>query len=395
MSGPLAGLKVLDFSALLPGPFATLMLADMGADVLRVESPSRPDMVRMLPPIASDGNSAAHGYLNRSKRSIGIDMKSPAGLDVVKRLVAEYDIVVEQFRPGVMDRLGVGYDALKAINPKIIYVSITGYGQTGPYKDRAGHDMNYLAIAGVLGYNGRKASGPAPMAVQVADIAGGSCHAVIGLLAAVIHRQATGVGQHVDISMTDAAFSLHALTAPGALNGGEQPGLENTQLNGGSFYDCYETADARYFSVGGLEPQFFMQFCAAIGRPELAPLGMNMLQPEVVAQLKADIQIEMKKKTYAEWSAIFAALDSCTEPVLSFAESTEHPHVVARELLVDVPMPNGQTQRQLASPIKFSETKASYAYTGATLGEHTEAVMAAVGFSADEIKQAKSSGAVA
>jgi crotonobetainyl-CoA:carnitine CoA-transferase CaiB-like acyl-CoA transferase len=395
MSGPLAGLKVLDFSALLPGPFATLMLADLGADVLRVESPSRPDMVRLLPPIASDGNSAAHGYLNRSKRSIGIDMKSPAGLDVVKRLVTDYDIVVEQFRPGVMDRLGVGYQALKAINPKIIYVSITGYGQTGPYKHRAGHDMNYLAIAGVLAYNGRKASGPAPMAVQVADIAGGSCHAVIGLLAAVIHRQATGIGQHVDISMTDAAFSLHALTAPAALNGGVQPNLESTQLNGGSFYDCYETADGRFFSVGGLEPQFFMQFCAALGRPELAPLGLNMLQPEVVTQLKLDIQIEMKKKTYAQWLSLFASLDSCTEPVLSFHESTEHPHIQARGLLVDVPMANGQTQRQLASPIKFSETKTHYAHTGVTLGEHTDVVMKAAGFSADEIAQAKRTGAVA
>ena len=186
MSGPLSGLKVLDFSTLLPGPFATMMFADMGADVLRVESPSRPDMVRVMPPYADDGNSAAHGFLNRSKRSIAIDLKRPEGVEIVKQLVAEYDIVIEQFRPGVMDRLGVGYEALKAINPKLIYCSITGYGQTGPYRDRAGHDMNYLAIAGVLGYNGRKASGPAPMAVQVADIAGGSCHAVIGVLAAVI-----------------------------------------------------------------------------------------------------------------------------------------------------------------------------------------------------------------
>lgn len=194
MPGPLQGLKVLDFSGLLPGPFASLILADLGADVLRVEAPSRPDMVRLMPPYATDGTSAAHGYLNRSKRSIAIDLKKPEGLDIVKQLIAEYDIVIEQFRPGVMDRLGAGYEALKAINPKVIYCSITGYGQTGPYKDRAGHDMNYLAIAGVIGYNGRQASGPAPMAVQVADIAGGSCHAVIGLLAAVIHRQGTGRG---------------------------------------------------------------------------------------------------------------------------------------------------------------------------------------------------------
>ena len=394
MSGPLSGLKVLDFSTLLPGPFATMMFADMGADVLRVESPSRPDMVRVMPPYADDGNSAAHGFLNRSKRSIAIDLKRPEGVEIVKKLVAEYDIVIEQFRPGVMDRLGVGYEALKAINPKLIYCSITGYGQTGPYRDRAGHDMNYLAIAGVLGYNGRKASGPAPMAVQVADIAGGSCHAVIGVLAAVIHRASTGQGQYIDISMTDAAFSLHALTAPSALMGHDQPALEATQLNGGTFYDCYETADGRHFSVGGLEPQFFMQFCAAIGRPELAPQGLNMM-PDVVAALKSEIRQEMKKKTYAEWQAIFMAIDSCTEPVLRFDEAIEHPHIVARDLLVDVPQSNGGKQRQLASPIKFSVTPAQYTHTGASLGEHTEQVLSALGFDEEKIKACRSAGVVA
>ncbi len=393
MSGPLKGLKVLDFSTLLPGPFATMMFADMGADVLRVESPTRPDMVRVMPPYADDGNSAAHGFLNRSKRSIAIDLKRPEGVDIVKQLIAEYDIVVEQFRPGVMDRLGVGYEALKAINPKLIYCSITGYGQTGPYRDRAGHDMNYLAIAGVLGYNGRKASGPAPMAVQVADIAGGSCHAVIGVLAAVIHRASTGEGQYIDISMTDAAFSLHALTAPAALMGGDQPALESTQLNGGTFYDCYETADGRHFSVGGLEPQFFMQFCAAIGRPELAPQGLNMM-PDVVAALKAEIRAEMKQKTYAEWQTIFMAIDSCTEPVLRFDEAIEHPHIVARELLVDVPQSNGGQQRQLASPIKFSATPAQYAYTGASLGEHTRQVLAELGYDEEKINACRSAGVI-
>lgn len=393
MPGPLAGLKVLDFSTLLPGPFATMMLADLGAEVLRVESPSRPDMVRLMPPLASDGNSAAHGYLNRSKRSIAIDLKSPDGVEIVKRLVKDYDIVVEQFRPGVMDRLGVGYEALKAVNPGLIYCSITGYGQDGPYKDRAGHDMNYLAIAGVLGYNGRRETGPAPISVQVADVAGGSCHGVIGILAAVIHRSASGEGQHIDISMTDAAFSLHALTAPGALMGGDQPGLETTQLNGGSFYDCYRTADGRHFSVGGLEPQFFMQFCAAIGRPELAPQGLDM-RPESVAVLKQAIQAEMAKKTYAEWSAIFAALDSCTEPVLSFAEAVEHPHVQARELVIEVEQLDGGRQRQLASPIKFSKTPPVYRHSGVSLGQHTRDVLREAGYSDDEISARRSANVI-
>lgn len=392
MAGALSSLKVLDFSGLLPGPFGTMMLADLGADVLRVEAPTRPDMVRGLPPMDA-GVSASHAFLNRSKRGIAVDLKKPEGVEIIKKLVAEYDIVVEQFRPGVMDRLGIGYEALKAINPKIIYCAITGYGQTGPYKNRAGHDMNYLAIAGVLGYNGRKSTGPAPISVQVADVAGGSLHAVAGILSAVIHRMQTGEGQFVDVSMTDAAFSLHALTAPPALVGGIEPTTEGTQLNGGSFYDCYETADGRYFSVGGLEPQFFIQFCTAIGRPDLAGQGL-VLVPDVVAELKANIAVEMKKKTYAEWAEVFIQLDSCTEPVLSFSEAAEHPHIKARELIIDVPRPDGSMQRQLASPIKFSKTPATYRYIGTELGSHTNEALAEAGYSADDIAKLHAEGVI-
>lgn len=393
MPGPLSSLKVLDFSTLLPGPFGTLLLADMGAEVLRVESPTRPDLVRLVPPFDA-GVSAAHAFLNRSKRAIAVDLKKPEGVELVKELVKDYDIVVEQFRPGVMDRLGVGYEALKAVNPKLIYCAITGYGQTGPYKDRAGHDMNYLAIAGVLGYNGRKSTGPAPMAVQVADVAGGSCHAVMGILAAVIHRSQTGEGQFVDISMTDAAFTLNALTAPPALVAGEQPGLETTQLNGGSFYDCYETADGRHFSVGGVEPQFFMQFCATIGRPDLAPKGIVMA-PDVVAEVKAGIAAEMKKKTFAEWQAIFAALDCCAEPVLTFAEACEHPHVRARDLIVEVKRPDGTVQRQLGSAIKFSRTPPRFDFIGVEIGAHTDEVLKAQGVSEERIAGLRKAGVVA
>ncbi|MCC1497690.1 CaiB/BaiF CoA-transferase family protein [Alcanivorax sp. 1008] len=393
MAGPLSTLKVLDFSALLPGPFGTLILADLGADVLRLESPGRPDMVRMLPPM-DEGVSAVHGYLNRSKRSLAVDLKKPAGVQVVHELIKDYDIVVEQFRPGVMAKLGVGYEQLREINPRLIYCSITGYGQDGPYRNRAGHDMNYLSIAGMTGYNGRRDSGPAPMAFQVADVAGGSCHAVMAILAAVIERQHSGEGQYIDISMTDAAFSLHALTAPGALIGGEDPQLEGTQLNGGSFYDCYETSDGRWFSVGGIEPQFFSQFCQAIGRPDLAGRGLAML-PEIVAEVKAGIAEAMKQKSFAEWEQIFAALDCCTEPVLSFSEACQHPQLVAREMLVDVPTASGASQRQVASPFKFSRSKPEYRYVGTRLGSHTDEVLAGHGFTAEQIAELRKSGAIA
>jgi len=391
MSGSLSSLKVLDFTTLLPGPFGAMILADWGAEVVRIESPTRPDMVRMLPPM-DNGVSACHGFLNRSKKSLALDLKRPDAVAVVKRLVQEYDIVVEQFRPGVMDRLGVGYEALRAVNPGLIFCSITGYGQTGPYKQRAGHDLNYLSIAGVTGYNGRKSSGPAPVNVQIADVAGGSYHSVMAILAAVIHRLQTDEGQHLDISMTDAAFSMHALTAPPALVGGVEPRLEETQLNGGSFYDCYQTSDGCWLSVAGLEPQFFAQFCQAIGHPEWSGKGLA-LNPDIQGPLKADIAEVMKTRTLAEWVEVFGPLDACVEPVLSFREACEHPQIVERELLVDVPTAGGGSQRQLASPVKFSATPPRYDFTGVQLGAHTDEVLLGAGFSEEEIAGLRKSGA--
>jgi crotonobetainyl-CoA:carnitine CoA-transferase CaiB-like acyl-CoA transferase len=364
MSGPLASLKVLDFSTLLPGPFATLMLADMGAEVLRVESPTRPDMVRLMPP-SEQGVSAVHGYINRSKRSIAVNLKTPEGRDLIHRLVAGYDIVVEQFRPGVMDRLGVGYEALKAINPRLIYCSITGYGQTGPYRDRAGHDLNYLSIAGMTRYNGRRDSGPAPMAFQAADIAGGSCHAVMGILA-----------------------------APAALLGGEDPDLETTWLNGGSFYDCYRTRDGRYLSVAGLEPQFFGQFCQAIGKPHLVNLAVSTAREDVRA-LKAEISAVIASQDYEHWCGTFAELDCCVEPVLSFSEAAEHPQLRARDMVVAVPNHGQGHQRQVASPFKFSATPVGYRFSGARLGQHNRDVLREQGLTDADIDALEQAGAIA
>ena len=387
MSGPLSSLKVLDFSTLLPGPFASLLLADMGAEVLRVESPTRMDLVRVLPP-HDDGVSASHAYLNRNKRCIALDLKKPEAVEVVKQLVAEYDIVLEQFRPGVMDKLGVGYEALKAINPKLIYVSITGYGQSGPYKDRAGHDINYLALAGIASYTGRRESGPLPLGIQAADIAGGSLHGVIGLLAAVIQRQATGLGQQVDISMTDCAFSLHGMAGAGYLAAGVEPEMENQALNGGSFYDYYRTRDGRWFSVGSLEPQFMQQFCAAIGRSELAARGLSQ-RPEDQQALKREIAIEFEKRDFSEWNDVFAALDACVEPMLSLSEAVSHPQIQARQLVTQVPRAGKPAQAQMACPIKFSQGLPPAKHIGAALGAHTTEVLTALGYSAEDIQRLK------
>lgn len=384
MSGPLTSLKVLDFSTLLPGPFASLMLADMGAEVLRIESPTRMDLLRVLPP-HDRGTSASHAYLNRNKRSLALDLKQAEALEIVRALVKEYDIVLEQFRPGVMERLGLGYEALKAINPRLIYVSITGYGQTGPYKDRAGHDINYLALAGVASYTGREDSGPLPLGVQLADVAGGSLHAVVGLLAAVIARQHSGVGQYLDVSMTDCSFSLNAMAAAGYLACGVEPGRESHVLNGGSFYDYYRTRDGRWMSVGSLEPGFMQQLCETLGRPELAAQGLSP-KPEQQKALKQALQVEFEKRSFDELCALFAEVDACVEPVLSLREAAEHPQLKARALVSQVPRGDGSTQAQLACSLKFSEGLPAPRHIGVAVGAHSDEVLAELGFSAQRIE---------
>lgn len=383
--GPLTSLKILDFSTLLPGPFATMFLADLGADVIHVEAFNRPDLVRFMPPYDGDV-SAWHALLNRNKRSLALDLKKPEAITLIKQLVQEYDIVVEQFRPGVMDKLGVGYNALKAVNPRLIYCAITGYGQSGPYRDRAGHDNNYLALAGVMSHTGRVNSGPAGMGVQVADVGGGSYQAMVGILAAEIHRRTTGEGQLVDVSMLDGALSWNAPAAAEYLVGGENPAYETMRLNGGSFYDYYPTADGRFLAVGSLEPKFWEGFCQAIGRADLIPAGLA-LTLEKMPTLKAEIQQTITQKSLAEWTEIFAPLDVCVEPVLTVSEAIQHPQLTGRGMVVDVPKPNGTTQKQIANPLKFSATSARYEAIGCALGAHTAEILLKLGYNQSQIDQ--------
>jgi crotonobetainyl-CoA:carnitine CoA-transferase CaiB-like acyl-CoA transferase len=373
MSGPLSQLKVLDFTTLLPGPYATMMLADMGAEVLRVEAPDRMDLSRVIPP--HDGDvSTAHAYLNRGKRCLALDLKRPENVEAVKRLAADYDVVVEQFRPGVMDRLGLGYSALEAINPSLIYSAITGYGQSGPYRERAGHDINYLALSGVSSHSGRAAQGPPPLGIQLADVAGGSHHAVMGILAAVVHRQKTGEGQFIDISMTDAAFALNGLAGAACLAGNERPGPETSALNGGSFYDYYQTLDHRWLSVGSLEPQFFASLCQTLGIPEFRSYGLSQ-NPHHQKELKQAIKAAVAKHTLAEWEAVFAHRDACVEPVLTITEAAAHPQLQARNMVIEVARGDGSSQTQSGHPIKFARTPCSSRHIGKELGADNEDIL--------------------
>ncbi|MGN7398009.1 CaiB/BaiF CoA transferase family protein [Peribacillus frigoritolerans] len=382
--GILTGLKVLDFSTLLPGPFATMMLADMGADVLKVESPYRVDLTKVIEPM--DGEvSAAFGHLNRSKRSLALDLKLEEAKEVVYKLIQDYDIVVEQFRPGTMDKLGIGYEKLKQINPKVIFCSITGYGQTGPLRDKAGHDINYLALSGAASYSSRENQAPIPAGIQVADLAGGSMPAIIGILAAVYHRDQTGEGQHIDISITDSAFALNALYGSGYLVGGVEPEAESLLLNGGSFYDYYETKDHRYFSVGSLEPQFQARLCELIGDSHLIDLSSSpRLEDQQV--FKRILTQAFRQKTFKEWLTILGDdFDGCVEPVLTFSESVQHPHTKARDLVVSVPKPEGGAQKQIAFPIKFSTQPAEYRFSGTQTGTHSEDILKDSGFDQETI----------
>ena len=389
----LANLKILDFTTLVPGPFATMMLADMGAEVLRIESPTRPDLLRNMPPFA-DGQSTAHGTLNRNKRSIALDLKNPEAVAIAKRLVEDYDIVIEQFRPGVMQRLGLGYEQLHEINSKLIYCSVTGYGQTGPYRDRAGHDNNYLSISGLNGYSGRGSDRTPIMGMPVADIAGGSLHAVIGILAAVNQRHISGEGQQIDISMTDAMFSLNALFGSTYLSAGVEPTSGSMSLNGGSFYDYYQTSDNRYLSIGSLEPQFFQVLCQTLGDDELLTLA-NQQDSETQKALRAKLDTIIATKTLAQWREIFKDREACVEPVLTFAEACEYQDSAQREMIVDVKTPNGGSQRQVGSALKLSKSAPEYGVSGGAIGQHSSEILADLGFDKDAIATLRSSGAVA
>ena len=388
----LENLKILDFTTLVPGPFATMMLADMGAEVLRVESPTRPDMLRSMPPFF-DGQSTAHGTLNRNKRSIALDLKNSEAVDIAKRLVKDYDIVIEQFRPGVMQRLGLSYEQLREINPKLIYCSVTGYGQTGPYRDRAGHDNNYLSISGLNGYSGRAGDRTPIMGMPVADIAGGSLHAVIGILAAVNQRHISGEGQQIDISMTDAMFSLNALFGSAYLGADVEPTSGTMSLNGGSFYDYYQTLDNRYLSIGSLEPQFFQVLCETLGDEQLYKLG-NQQDVESQHALRARLNEIIACKTLAEWREIFKHKEACVEPVLTFPEACEYQDAAQRGMIVNVETPAGGTQRQVGSALKLSKSPPKYGTSGGAIGQHSVEILAGLGFDTDAIAALQSSGAV-
>ena len=348
MTLPLEGLRVLDLSRLLPGPFATMVLADLGADVVKVEEPGGGDWLRGMPPLAGDESGAFHA-LNRNKRSISIDLRRPEGVATFLRLARRADAVVESFRPGVLDRLGVGWEALRRENRRLVLCSISGYGQDGPYAQRAGHDLDYCAIAGVLAANGTPER-PAPIGVQVADVAGGAWPAAAGVLAALLGRDRTGEGAHVDVSMTEGALAMLALPLGMAWSRGTPIARGTELLDGGAgCYDVYRTKDGKFVALGALEPKFFSAFCAAVGRPELAERQLD----DGGRGPRAELEAIFAARTRDEWTALAARHDVCLAPVLEGEEPQRDPQLAARGAFVDVRLPRigpGDAGRRDADP---------------------------------------------
>jgi alpha-methylacyl-CoA racemase len=376
---PLVGVRVLDLSRLLPGPYATLVLADLGATVDKVEDPDGGDYLRQMPPHLGEHGALFYG-LNRNKRSLCLDLKSAEGADALRRLCTGYDVLVESFRPGVMDKLGLGYDRLGQVNPRLIYCAISGYGQTGPDRLRAGHDLNYLARSGALGYGGEPDGAPAVPGIQAADIGGGSLFALVGILAALHERGRTGRGRLVDVSMTEGALSfLHMHLSARLLMGEAGAPLRRgvDPLNGGcACYGVYRTSDGRYLSVAALEPKFFSGFCEVIGHPELLAAGYAV--GEQGARAREVIAGVIGEQPLAHWVRVFGEKDLCVEPVHEGDEVLEDPQLRARELFVRAHDPQrGLQVTHLRTPLRMGPLPTR---PPPALGQHSAQILEEAGF---------------
>ena len=395
VSRPLEGLRVLDLTRLLPGGFCTLMLADFGADVLKVEDTGMGDYVRWAPPYyegaEESARSALYLALNRGKRSIRVNLKEEHGREVLLRLAREHDVLLESFRPGVLDRLGVGYERLREENPGLVYCAITGYGQDGPYRDRPGHDMNYLGLTGLLGLSGDPDGPPVQSAGQIADVGGGALMACFGVMAALRERERSGEGQLVDVSMTDGALAWLAMVAGRYLQDGEPPRRGGLELAGSIVcYRPYACSDG-HVTLGALEPKFWRAFCAGVGRQDLIE---RQFEPPG-SEAHAEVERLFLERTRDEWTAFAAEHDCCLEPVLGLDEALESELVRAREMVVEIEQPGVGAVRQLGVPVKLSRTPGAARGPGPALGEHTGAALRAAGYSNEEIEALERSGAVA
>jgi alpha-methylacyl-CoA racemase len=369
LADALVGIRVLDLSRLLPGPFLTMVLADMGADVVKVEDPRVGDYLRAFPP-SKHNMSGRFLAVNRGKRSLALDLKAPAGRDAFLAMCERADVIVESFRPGVLGKLGLAYETLARANPRIVVCSISGYGQTGPYTHRAGHDLDYIALAGVLAMTGPRGEAPQMPGVQIADLAGGALWSATAILGALVGRNRTGKGAHLDISMTEGALALLAAEL-GNFDCGARPTRGTEALNGGlACYGVYRAKDGRYLAVGALEPKFWIALNQAIGRPP--NVGELVGNADAQAKVRAEVAAIFATRTAAEWHAHLAEHDCCVEIVLELDELAAHPLHQAREVFFELPGEVKQVRTPVGAPNspRFPPT----------LGQHSREVLAEYGF---------------
>jgi alpha-methylacyl-CoA racemase len=406
MSLPLQGIRVLDLSRLLPGGFCSLLLADFGADVLKVEDTGMGDYIRWSPPYYEGAHESARSALflslNRNKRSIRLDLKNERGREALLALVREHDVVLESFRPGVLDRLGVGYERMREENPRLVYCAISGYGQDGPKRDASGHDMNYLGLIGLLGLTGETGGAPVQAAGQIADLGGGALMAAFGILAALRERDGggagsdvagSGEGQLVDVSMADGALSWLAMVAASYFADDAVPHRGDLPLAGSLVcYRPYECADG-WVTLGALEPKFWQGFCRGVDREDLIAAQFERPGSAAHEQVK---EIFMGR-TREQWEAFARENDCCLEPVLELDEALSSELVQAREMVVEMDQPGAQRPvRQLGLPVKLARTPGDHArLPGPALGEHTEEVLLTAGYSEAEVAELLAEGAAA
>ena len=391
----LSDLRVLDLSRLLPGGFCSLLLADFGADVLKVEDTGMGDYVRWSPPYHEGADDSAKSALflalNRGKRSIRLNLKGQAGRQVLLELVREHDVLLESFRPGVMERLGVGYERLREENPGLVYCAVTGYGRDGPYTARSGHDMNYLGLNGLLGLTGEAGGPPVQPAGQIADIGGGALMAAFGILAALRERERSGEGQLVDVSMFDGSLSWLAMVAARYLCDGEVPRRGELELAGRLIcYRPYACGDG-WVTLGALEPKFWQAWCRGVGREDLIEKQYEAPGSEAHAQ----VEEIFRERSRDEWRRFASEHDCCLEPVLDLDEALDSELVRARQMVVELDQPGTGGVKLLGVPVRLSRTPGAPAGPGPVLGQHTDEVLASLGYSPEEIAELERSGAVA
>lgn len=384
---PLAGLRVLDLTRLLPGPVATQHLADLGADVVKIEDTGEGDYARTMG--ARPGETSAFFRLvNRNKRALRLDLKQPEGVAVFRRLTLSADVVVESFRPGVMDKLGIGYATLAELNPRIVFCSISGYGQDGPYAQRAGHDINYVGYAGVLDQIGAAGGPPVVPNFQIGDLLGGALAPLVGLLAAVIDARATGRGRRVDVAMTDAVLAHAVFPLAGLLTRLAPPPRGADLLSGGvPCYGVYATSDGRHMAVGALEKKFWELLCDTLGRPDLKPFHLAFGEKGEPA--RRELAAVFGSRSRAEWVAIFDKVDCCVTPVLTIAEALDNEQLQVRGMIVEADgLPH------LAPPYKLSGHIFAIERSAPAPGQHGEEILREAGFSEEHIAALRKQGII-